>query len=240
MPGNRKQIYLQHKKYNMNILEHLIAFLAPHTCLMCRQEGALLCADCMADLPVHRIGCGHCAAVHQHYLCPAARRWDALEHVWAATTYGGIARELVHQLKFERAVAATDTIGRGIARIVSDMSGADRLTLVTHAPTASARARQRGYDQAELIARRVARELYLPYASLLARRHDKRQVGQSRVVRSTQAATAFRPLSALRVNGQYVLLIDDVLTTGSTLNAAARILRRSGAEAVSAAVFAAA
>ena len=101
-------------------------------------------------------------------------------------------------------------------------------------PAAPLRLRARGYDPGELIAARCADLLGLPLARCLARRTDRRQVGRSRAER-----LAARP--RIRATGPVparVLLIDDVMTTGSTLAAAAAILRAAGCERVEGAVFA--
>ncbi|HSX33041.1 MAG TPA: phosphoribosyltransferase family protein [Candidatus Saccharimonadales bacterium] len=112
--------------------------------------------------------------------------------------------------------------------------------IITHVPTAPSRVRQRGYDQAELIARALARRLDWPHRTLLARTNAARQLGQTRSVRLQQLHQAFRVLSPETVGRQPILLVDDVLTTGSTCEAAAAALRAAGAAHVSAAIFAAA
>jgi predicted amidophosphoribosyltransferase len=98
--------------------------------------------------------------------------------------------------------------------------------------------RQRGYDQALLIAKSLSQRLGRPYVPLLARMGDQRQVGHSRITRLNQMEGAFRPLNTMILKNRHVLLVDDVLTTGATCEAAARILRSNGAKRVSAAVFA--
>jgi ComF family protein len=110
-------------------------------------------------------------------------------------------------------------------------------TVVTHVPTATSRVRRRGYDQAELLARQLAQDLKLPYASLLIRDGQSRQVGATRQARLAQLTHAFRIPKHFPQNVS-ILLVDDVVTTGATIETAARILRAAGAKSVSAAVFA--
>jgi ComF family protein len=147
-----------------------------------------------------------------------------------------VAKDLVHRLKFERARAAAKIMADRVAVTLS----ADADLLISHLPTANSRVRQRGYDQAQLIAKRLGKRTGLPYSVLLARQDFSRQLGQTRQMRFKQMQTAFRPVRAGEVEGRRILLVDDVLTTGASLEAAARALRVAGAKRVSAAVFAAA
>lgn len=145
-----------------------------------------------------------------------------------------IAKELVRTLKFERAKGAAVAMADAMAAAL-EVSGE---VYITHVPTANSRVRERGYDQAALIARELARRTGRPYIPLLARLSGQRQLGQQREVRIKQMEGAFRVLNPALVNRKHVLIVDDVLTTGATCEAAARALRQAGAKYVSAAVFA--
>jgi competence protein ComFC len=111
------------------------------------------------------------------------------------------------------------------ALVASLVGGVD---VVTWAPTSKDRRRRRGFDQAELLARRVARELGLPSAALLRRAHGPPQTG--RLAAERRVGPAFVVVAA-RVPS-HVLVVDDVVTTGATLTAAARALRHAGAATV--------
>lgn len=154
----------------------------------------------------------------------------------AVTPYDGVAKELVARLKFERTQAAAKDIARAMAARLAFVD-VEQL-IVTYVPTANACVRMRGYDQAQLIARELARELGVPYAALLARVGSARQLGASRELRHAQLGNAFRPLKPYATRKASVLLVDDVITTGSTLEAAAATLKTAGAKIVHAAVFA--
>jgi len=97
--------------------------------------------------------------------------------------------------------------------------------------------RIRGYDQSQLIAKRLAKQLGLPYCRLLRRVGQTRQVGASRQQRKEQIQHAFQP-TGNKLTSQRVIVVDDILTTGATLEAAAAALKQAGASHVTAVVFA--
>jgi len=235
LSGNRKQAYLQHNKYNMSIINKLLSYIAPHHCIGCNAEGALLCSSCLHGLRRVHSRCYICQRLSDDFLtCLACRKRTPLAHVWTYASYEGLAKELIHRLKFERAQAASYTIGRALADLYTGPSG----TVVTSVPTANSRVRQRGYDQAALIGRELARVLRCPYLPLLAREGSLRQVGQERAVRKRQMQHVFRPLASSSDAPRRVLLVDDVITTGATCEVAARILREMGVKQVDVIVFA--
>jgi ComF family protein len=142
---------------------------------------------------------------------------------------------LIYKLKFARARAAADAIAAVMGEALPYFSDP---VIVTHVPTATRRIRQRGYDHAQLIAKALARQQGLTYSSLLARQGQTRQVGADKKTRSQQLEAAFRPLHGYMSAGAHILLIDDVVTTGASLEAAARVLKQAGAKQIDAAVFA--
>lgn len=219
----------------MSIIEDLFNIFAPHHCVACSAEGALLCDKCTGELKKIPERCYICSRLSEDFkTCAGCRRATPLHSVLAVTTYEGAAKALLHSLKFERARAGAEVI----AATLSSMHQLPENLVITYAPTTPKRMRERGYDQAALIAKALSRRLGVPYLPLLARVGEQRQVGQTRNVRKKQMASAFRPLGNANLSAKHVLLVDDVLTTGSTCEAAARVLRENGAKRVSAAVFA--
>lgn len=110
--------------------------------------------------------------------------------------------------------------------------------LIVPVPTATTRRRQRGFDHAELLARRLSANLHMPTLFALGRRGQTRQVGAKRSVRTTQLASSFYVRRSNKIKGRNILLVDDVVTTGSTLRAVTKTLRTAGAKGVNALVFA--
>ena len=220
----------------MNRLETLISLVAPHNCIVCDLEGDLLCNGCLnAELTEIPGRCYRCHKVSQNQaVCKECRKTVPIRHVWVATDYGEIPKKLIYKFKFERAVAAAGPIARKIDQFIPHLPPD---TVVCHIPTANNRVRIRGYDQAAEIAKCLAKIRGYTYRASLVRIGKSRQVGSSRKDRFRHLNSAFR-VKNYDLSRANILLIDDITTTGATIEAAARTLKESGAKAIDAAVFA--
>ena len=148
--------------------------------------------------------------------------------------YAGPWLRLVHALKFKGERRLAEYLGARLAQRCG--AGHWRPNIVCHVPAAERRAAERGYDQADLIARAVARALRVEHTALLTRTGAAaRQAHLGRAARALNASTAFRSRYA---PGRSVLLIDDVMTTGATAEACAAALLAAGAQEVRTAVVA--
>ena len=141
----------------------------------------------------------------------------------ALVAYDDAAREILTALKNRGVRAHVGELAGPLASLVPDVDG----LVVTWAPTSDRRRRARGFDQAELLARAVARRLGRP-----ARRLLRRVPGPPQAGRSHDERIANPRFVTVRRNVAPVLLIDDVTTSGATLSRAASALRRAGAPAV--------
>lgn len=221
----------------MSIIERAINAIAPHICAVCSSEGNPVCNSCQNDiaLPLPS-SCFLCNTATERFLtCFSCRRKTPLRHVWVVTEYNENTKKIVRHFKYERQRA----IAVPIAQMMSDvLPYFDESPLITYVPTATTRVRARGYDHAELIAVELGKRTGYAAVKLLARTGQTRQVGTSRISRRAQITNAYRPIRASRIKGAPMLLVDDITTTGATLTAAAKALRRAGASSVDAIVFA--
>jgi len=221
----------------ISIIEQIVRIFAPHLCVGCgAEEDKLLCRACRTALLPVPSRCYRCKAATERYkVCLDCARHTPLEQVVVGAQYQGLAQELVHHMKYERAQAGIHEIADLLAPLLSNLPEG---VVVTSVPTATSRVRARGYDHARLLARALSRLGTLPCQTLLMRMGQAHQVGASRAERLKQLQGTLRPIHAERIRGRHIVLIDDVLTTGATLETAARALKRAGAQSVGALVFA--
>lgn len=210
--------------------------LFPPRCVTCQRAGYRLCPSCWQRVPpLPQVRCPRCAHPQEPYVtadaCPHCQhpRWRLLR-VEALYPYVGPWRQAVQALKYRR--------DRGLALLFARLAHEHLqrlswpISCVVPIPLDPRRQRQRGYNQVDLWARRLAHYLGWPYCPQLLQRHraTASQVGLSRQARWANVREAFR--ASPQVYGRRVLLVDDVLTTGATLNEATQALLRAGAVAV--------
>ena len=212
----------------------------PH-CLGCGEPvaGALdLCEDCTARLPWNPRRCPGCARPLPDRApslpCPACRRTPPpVTHVVAPLLYGAPVDQWQPRFKFHQDLAA----GRLLAALLAaSCAMAPRPQALVPVPLHRARLRSRGYDQALELARFVARTLRLPlHRGLLARtRATAPQSELDAAARRANLRGAFAVPPQKHALPRHVALVDDVMTTGATLHAAAHALRAAGVERVDA------
>jgi predicted amidophosphoribosyltransferase len=156
---------------------------------------------------------------------PPAPSPDALDAWAAAFAYEGVIREVVARAKYRNARASIPWLAT--AAVAAAREAGLTADVVTWAPTTPSRRRARGFDPAEILARAIARHLSLPVTRLLERTPGPPQTGRPRAERRVGPH-----MVAHRHVPPRVLLVDDVATTGATLDAAALALRDAGARSV--------
>ena len=178
------------------------------------------CSSC--GMPLHATEATSCA------LCLA--KPPRIARTRAAVAYGDISRGLAIRLKYGRKVA----IARTMARYMAPLVGSESERLLVPVPLHRTRLWGRGFNQSALVARELSRRLGIPTdpQALARTRRTPPLKGMSPLQRRKTVAGAFRVRDRQKVAGKTVILIDDVLTTGSTAEACARSLKRAGAARV--------
>jgi predicted amidophosphoribosyltransferase len=235
-------------------LRALTDLVAPPSCAACRApvKDGLVCGACLRHLPWlrgHR--CPRCALPRHRAGCPAAAA--AFDRAWAPLAYEGTARDLVGALKFHGALPLAGLMAAHMAANLpldlrippeaprrdppegSPPGAATPDFAVVAVPPHSLRKRRRGFDPAALLAAGLARRAGLPVSACLRRTdRGRRQVGAGR---STRRSAGRFAAETTRPPPRAVLLVDDVHTTGATLEVCARALKESGAAWVAAATY---
>ena len=210
-------------------------WIYPPECAGCGEPGYRLCIKCLESIrfisgnicPV----CGFPLAGRGE-ICPACRDvlppYDALRSL---TRYEGVIRECIHDLKYRKNQSLGEFFSSRMVEVIREEGW--EADIVIPVPLSPDRQVERGYNQSSLLALPVALKLGWRYQPLcLARtRNTKSQVSLTVEERKLNVAGAFSGVPEL-VAGQKILLIDDVTTTGSTLEESARALKQAGAKAV--------
>ncbi len=226
------------------IVDGLLDLVFPRRCVQCGAAGGWLCEPCASDLrPLPAQHCPRCGAPGP-WAAPGRRngarrrcpecggRELAFRSAAAAFTYEGPAKALVTTCKFRALRSLADDM---VGRALPAFAAAPAVDLVTWVPGHRDHQLERGFNQAELLGRGFARRAGLPYAPLLRRvRHGARQSGLDRAGRAANVRDAF----ALRQEENRVLrklkrvmIVDDIYTTGETLDHCAQVLAHAGLEA---------
>lgn len=218
----------------------------PPVCLICRKriKSDLLsfpfCVSCSDK--VSRVGCFclRCKGTGLKKLpCSCESRRHLFHKLFGIAWYEGKWRELLHDFKYHSQQHLAQSIGRMLGELLVTAGGKPEFDMVTPVPLHPVREKERGYNQSSLLARRVGKELDIPFKNVISRnRNTLSQTTLSGQDRKVNMSGAFSYTGKTCVKGKKILIIDDIVTTGSTLKEAGRILAEAGAREVCGAVAA--
>jgi ComF family protein len=205
----------------------LVDLLLPPACAGCGRFGHLVCRDCLAGF--------RAAGTPDDWFVasdPGTIVGDALELAIAAFAHDGTLRRALQRLKYGGSGRIAVPLGRAAAPALDALTGICGPLPLVPVPVHAARERQRGYNQAALLADALATQARLPVRHILERRRaTARQHGLGKAARLHNLRGAFALRDGARIP-QHVILVDDILTTSATLEACAQVLRDAGAAAV--------
>ncbi len=240
------------------LLQSIFSVLFPSDCRLCGTSldnisRIPVCKECLAEIvPTRAPQCVICSdrlssaqLLRGDGLCANCR--DCAPEFDRASSFGeyrdGV-RGLIHLLKYESVTPVAGPLGGMLAQAITELlaGSVDAEPLLMPVPLHKSRRRSRGFNQSELIARaaakRLPQKLELACDALVRQRDTVSQVGLTREERIANVRDAFRVAAPAGVRGRDVVLIDDVMTTGTTLSECARVLKQAGAERVWAATVA--
>lgn len=216
-------------------------FLFPRWCVGCGGEGSFLCTSCRQSLP--RIAPPLCPRCGRPYsgggLCPGCAEWPAsIDGIRSPFRFEGTVRQAVHRFKYDNLRA----LAKPLAELLSDYVELHPIPgeILVPVPLHRKRLRERGYNQSGLLARELGRimRLHVIADCLVRERHSHPQARTSTVEERRSNVLDVFTCRDSRLRDRKVLLIDDVSTSGATLDACAAAVKRSGATSVWALVLA--
>lgn len=209
----------------------------PPYCLVCNVAGEqYLCPKCIEQIDIIEPPyCRKCGIPCESYHCPDCRERELdFEYACSAGTYDGVLRGAIHALKYEFHLALAQPLGELMVRCFPNTRLAGNVDIAVPIPIHRSRMLDRGFNQASELLLVLSRRVSLPIALdvLYSARRTRDQVGLSHDERAENVKGAFAVGNSDKIIGKRVLLVDDVMTTGSTLNEAAKMLKTHGATQV--------
>lgn len=211
----------------MSLPSFFIPLLFPDKCVFCGKviKSGHICSDCTSDLPYTEGA-------------RAARKGEFFTECVSPFYYKGVVRNTVLNLKFGGHQSYVSAYAKYCARTVRDRLDG-KFDMITWVPVSEKRLRSRGFDQAEILAEALAKELNMPCIRTLVKQRDA--VPQSTLSddarRKANVSGAYTAVGGDFINKR-VLLVDDLITTGATMNECARTLLMAGAEEIYCCTFA--
>jgi ComF family protein len=232
------------------LFQAAVSLLYPATCTICRKQvrtGKYLCDEC--ETKIVRIVppfCETCSepfngSIDTLFTCAnCAHRTIHFDAAVAVYRGRGVVRDVIHEFKYNRQIHLRHLVASWLRAALDDQRlRSCHFDIILPVPLHPARQRERGFNQATLLAELLSKQTSIPCRALLKRvRYTTTQTALDRSERMENLHNAFRLRKNADVRGLRVLLIDDVLTTGSTLSECARVLKRAGATSVHAATAA--
>jgi competence protein ComFC len=223
----------------------VLDFVFPQNCIACdgeiQESKHFLCADCKADIGFirqpHCFQCGVPADLsydfpHEEFVCGVCRKNPyQFDQARSLGFYDTVLRTTIHHFKYRRQMGVLPEMDRLLEKYFEENPGFCQGFTVSPVPLHFNKMKERGFDQAFLIARQVAKALKLPLEGGLLRRikATASQATMTRTERARNIKGAFEVNRPELIAGKNILLVDDVFTTGATVNEAAMMLKKNGA-----------
>lgn len=210
------------------IISSIINILSPSQCLICNKEGQSICDECWhMNTSIRKSACFLCnSLVENGKTCKRCNHKTNIKGVTIPFRLQGVVKESIYEIKYYK--------NREIAKLLASKivkSLPDRVfDSITYVPSTGKSQRMRGYNQSKLIATEVSRIIEIKNHEYLLRTKHLDQIGLSREERFSAVNNNF--ILKKKCAGQNILLVDDVVTTGATIDECARVLKSNGAKSI--------
>ncbi|MEX0668670.1 MAG: phosphoribosyltransferase family protein [Candidatus Saccharimonadales bacterium] len=221
----------------------ILNVLAPDSCIVCGDLSELVCDKCLSGIHYKKPeSCYRCNRLSVDFkTCNTCRKHSSLARVVVASNYQDYVQNLIYSLKYANSISAATPLARLIYSMYADDSLSTKYDLLIPAPTSASNIRRRGYCQAEIITAELAKLTGIKTANVLYKLGKTSQVGSDRSTRISQVRDSIYTMKSserIDIKDKRILLVDDVVTTGATLNECAKVLKSIGVAKIEAAVVA--
>lgn len=198
--------------------DNILDYIWPQFCLGCEQEGSLLCQNCLDNIPL-------LPADYQAW--PEAKNNFVFSHCYVCLDYHqNLTQNLIKNFKYQYLKILQEPLTEILAKKINQLNLTQDL-IIANIPLHPKKRKKRGFDQTEVLAKNLSQKINVPYYALLTRcKNTKPQAQLERTERLNNLKQAFtaKELNQNLVQNKTIILIDDVATTGTTLNEAAKAL----------------
>ncbi len=215
-------------------IEKIVNLISPYECMVCGEQDHLVCEACWQSNVESRVAtCFWCNSLSpEGKTCKKCQAKTSLGGVIVPYRLKHIVKECIYELKYY----SNRESAKLLAGYMSKSIDASKFDFISCVPATGRNQRKRGYNQAELLAKELSRKCRIPLIPALIRTKHIDQIGLNRSERLETIKNNFESINTY--TKENLLLVDDVLTTGATLNECARTLREAGARSVWAVVVA--
>jgi len=224
---------------NLNFIQTFIDLIFPKTCFHCeislKINERFLCSECEKKLTLLEVICPVCGAPKTEENCRVCEtnnfQFDKARSIFL---FNEIVQKLIHEFKYNEMTKIAKYFGKYTQRYLVKFHPFDKIDIIAPVPLHKVRKRDRGFNQAELLAKEISQNMYWNCIPTLIRRtrFTETQTKLKKSERQVNVAKAFNINSKIDLKGKNILLVDDVFTTGATTNSIAKVLKEHKADKV--------
>ncbi len=212
---------------------YLLDFVFVPKCVLCFANKGMICDKCARLLPKAHLKCLRCGKRNPYgtYCLSCVRKFEP-DRVLSVFDYCDEIKKIIHEFKYKDYSALSEELARLMVPIISDLKNYSSYTLVP-IPIDIKKLQYRGYNQSELLANHLGKLTNLPVKNILSRVHDSRpsQAQSEKDERRKNIKGAFFVKNVTEI-GENIILVDDVITTGATVEEATKVLKKAGGKKI--------